>query len=533
MRRLLAMIFALVMAACGGSLDEDQGDGPCIGEDCPCEGAHCEPKEFDDCLLVPAEGVCTGIYSFAKCVTDEKGSRVEETRCPAGFYCGLADDGAFCGIPRLCTGEVDTCTDEGNLLSCSDGKWVQTECPAGCTQNPKEASCKTPEPGMVLHRASIFYEHHVPAPNGEGWQIEVRPAVGLTVLSFRGRSNFDSATVREDGSFEILVYEEPTPGDALAAATANRLVGTDGVSFSVGNPELEPGMYPPTLGEDAVPSWHWEFADVKKDVHVIRKEHGSGAIQVFQAIRRSVEHLAGHLGVSLPSVSGWYHPGVDFTCGACFYPAQSSGNIFVSAGDFPAYRSDAILFHEAGHYVLPMMGVFHYESGQHCLGVPAPPGQALAEGMSHWYSADRRRDPRFATEQDGTFTVWNLDGMMPDQLFVPPGPESTPLDPVNETWVGAALWHLAKANGESYPLYRAIAAPELVAPQPSGYTAKRWMEVDEACRPVDPEDGGYPTPVLSDFLDALVCDGFPKEIVQSVVASAYPYDPFEPTCKHR
>lgn len=313
-------------------------------------------------------------------------------------------------------------------------------------------------------------------------------------------------------------------------AAFDRVFGQGSGRYSVLNPRLSPGVHDPVPKGDAIP-WVWEIANVAAEEHLIRESHGSGAIQIFQALRRAVDHLAGIRGTDLPALSGWFQPGVDFSCGACFTPSQTAGEIFVSAGSFRAYRSDSTLFHEAGHFAFPVLGGMYWEVGQHCFGVPAPPGQAFAEGHAHWYASDLRREGSLFQERSGTFYYWDLDAMEPAELFLPPGPQASPADEVNESWLAAALWHLAKEHGSGHPLHLATAALEMQPPLASGYTAKRWEEIDAACKPIDPQDTGYPTPVLADFLNALVCRGFPATLVEEIVSPHYPYDPHRPSCK--
>lgn len=171
------------------------------------------------------------------------------------------------------------------------------------------------------------------------------------------------------------------------------------------------------------------------------------------------------------------------------------------------------------------------EAGQHCFGAPTLPGVAFSEGHAYWYSADRRRSGLLFIEVDGIFHDWDLDALTPAESFGTPIPSAGPAQPLNESWVGAALWHLGKAYGESMAMHHAISLPEMQAPVASGYTARIWTQVDDACLPVDPQDSGHPTPILSDYLDALICGGVPPEPIQEIISEHYPYDPFNPNCK--
>ena len=179
MRKLLAFALLLVLGACGGVDDAD-----CAEADCPCEGEDClptpnEPEPEDpeeDCRLVPMEGTCSGVFTALRCETAEGKLRVVEERCDGGTYCVKAWGSTSCmPYPDSCPDGVGFCTPEGTARRCEGGSWSDTPCEQGCSETSSGPVCREKRPGLVLHRAKVTYDHHVPSRDRSGWAVEVRP----------------------------------------------------------------------------------------------------------------------------------------------------------------------------------------------------------------------------------------------------------------------------------------------------------------------------------------------------------------------
>jgi hypothetical protein len=338
-------------------------------------------------------------------------------------------------------------------------------------------------------------------------------------------------TVDAQGNFELLIPKEPVPDERLVVLALTTLVGGESTLVGVIDPDLPPAMYRTGATGSQPAWWAWTFIDARAEEIVIRESAGSGAVQVFRNLLLAAGKNAAHGGLLLPSIMSVFAPGVDFDCGACFGSDDGQGWVFVSGGDFPADKSDAVLLHESGHYAFFGLGPSSGEAGGHCLGVPAPPGQALSEGHASWYSADLRKDPKLYSEQMGTFFYWDIGKRSPPPLFEPPDLAAGLDQNMNEAWVSAVLWDLAILAGTGAPIHRGLMAQELRSPLASGYEGKYWWAVDHLCRPVDPVPSGSEAAILSDLLDAMVCGGFPADSVSSVFSDSYPYDPQEPSCK--
>lgn len=533
-------------AICGELLIEDRCDalrmvscGTCE-EGKTCRSSMCiddRPAETLPCLLVPEGGECADFRSVHRCEeVDGAQARVVET-CGAGEICVSDDEGAGCRpVPEQCQGSISFCTGEGSLMRCSEAGVLEAiACESGCSLHPEGAFCRVPTAGTSLHEGKVFYEHRSPDPTFSRWEEPaLRPAADLAVGSFSDGILLDAAVVREDGTFEVLVRDDPGEADHLVFSAYFSLMGGESTSVQVFNPDLPSGMQRTgDMGKDPT-LWAWTISDPRTKEVVIREKDGSGAIQVFENMVLSVRKNAVFLGLTAPQYSGWWAPGVDWDCGACFTDHTGYGQIFVSGGSYLFNRSDSVLLHESGHNAFHVMGPELYEAGQHCIGVPAPPGQALSEGHASWYSADLRRSGIQFADYGGTFFFWDIDTLRPEvpgvSLFAPPSASGGLSQHMNESWVSVVLWRLAKEFGSGAPIHESLMAKEMRVPFASKYTGKLWWHVDDRCRPVNPMDSREPTPILSDLLDGLVCGGFPSSLVDDAVRP-YPYDASEPSCK--
>jgi len=513
-----------------------------------CEKHRCEkdpeaPQEpgersFWGCRLVPPEGQCRDLFTLERCVQEGEEERYVVQRCKAGMICTQTAEGASCeSLSGACAPYMSFCTSDGHLRFCHDGQFVDISCEYGCTTGWAEARCRTAFGGTVLHRGQVHYEHRVfkKADDGKWTWVEKRPAAGLYVLSLQGADVFlDQAVVGEDGTFEVLVPKEPTADHRLIFMAVGSVLG--GPTVGVVDPDLPPGTYPLLQTGDEPRYWSWEKSSHGDEPIVITERQGSVAVQIFQGLRQHVWLAALHRGLDIPDLHAWFGMGVTWDCGACFYPASwqsagAAGIAFLSSGEIEAASNDFVIFHESGHYIYDTLGPFYSEGGIHCVGVPTYPGQALNEGLATWNASILLKDPVNVRSSFGTYFYVDLERMAPREYFAPPDPRESPYQKVNETWVSATAWKMAKAVRSAHPIYAALYRPEMRPPFRSGYTARQWWSVDEYCLPQDVMTTDVPTATLVEMLDALVCSGFPAEHVRELVSQHFPYDPDEAVCK--
>lgn len=495
----------------------------CIEDEEPVE------PELGSCHVVPEVGICAGFGSLLRCVGEDE--VIHET-CAPDARCVESERGASCE-PIPCREGIALCTPEGNLKVCDRGEYVETACEQGCARTSQGAVCRRAVEDGVLHRGRLLYEHRHPNAELTDWGAPtLEAAAGLEVHFLQaGWSTLSSGTVDSDGWFELLIPREPTPDDILLVRAIASLGEPRKHSVAVIDPDLPPGFYQTGAAGPGWDVWSWQLVDPRAEEHVIREAHGSGAIQIFRGILLAAGKNAAVTGLDIPSLSAIWGLGVDYDCGACFSGSESEGWMFMSGGEFRSERSDSVILHESGHYAFRAQGITSGEGGIHCLGVPAPPGQALIEGHASWYSADLRRDPKIYDKQYGSFYYWDIAKRTPATHLAPPWLEDGLDQHMNESWVAAVLWDLAAHAGTGSPIHRALLAQEMRAPYASGYMGMYWWDVDSRCRPIHPQPSGIETPILSDFLDALTCNGYPMEAASSVYSASYPYDHQEPSCK--
>lgn len=518
------------MVSCGGcAVGKVCRDHQCVDER--------TPGSESGCLLVPRKGVCRDLVTVETCVGEEGEEEVVVQACATGEICVDEEEGARCKpLGESCDLPIAYCTEEGNVRKCVDGEFRETPCEHGCSHDLRWGPvCRTMKAGTKLQRGEVRYEHRVPNETKTGWgEPEYRPAAGLFVFSLDAVQQIDTTVVADDGTFEILVPDPPSAEARLVFLALEKLMGSEDLVVSVADPVLPPGRYDPgQVGDEAI-YWSWAIEVPEDgDTVVLTEAVGSAAIQVFQAMRQTMRHVAVHKGLDMPSFTGWYGEGVEWSCGACFMrPTEGTGaHVVFSSGQFDYAYNDSVLFHETGHYAFHALGPEHWEGGGHCAGVPAPPSQALNEGFASWYSADRRKDPQLFDTSWGMFAYWDIDKMSPQRIFAPPVPSEGEHQPTNETWVAAIAWRLANEVRTSRPIFEALYAPEMRPPFRSGYTGKIWWSIDEHCRPVNPQDTGLPSPLLADLLDAMVCGGYPETPIRTYVSPHLPYDPTEAICR--
>src|SRR5690606_25459839 len=114
------------------------------------------------------------------------------------------------------------------------------------------------------------------------------------------------------------------------------LFGGKTVRVSVVDPGLPAGTHHSRAitPEHGVP-WSWEFTDLRED-YLIPEAAGSAAIQIFQALYAAAAHVASVRGPYLKPLRGVWAPGVDWSCGACYY---WEAGILLSTG---LHKSDAV-----------------------------------------------------------------------------------------------------------------------------------------------------------------------------------------------
>jgi hypothetical protein len=437
------------------------------------------------------------------------------------------------GTSSACSLGEAVCSSSGVLLLCdSAGAWLAAGCPAGCESTPTGGHCRFGAP-TVVYEATVSYEARKANDLLTDWgPIFQRPARGLLAKSFQAGALVDVQMVDSQGRVRMRVPQPLADGDAITLWAVEPTSDGSRASIAVAEPSAPDGF---AYSNQQVPSsqglWHWDFdpsLSASPASLLITEQGGSGAVQVFDNVRRVHDAAVAIFGKPGPSLVVWLRLNTYWSCGSCYWnqptTSEFSGQrwdaqLFVpaSAADLE-YWSDSMILHETGHWLVNGFGKDPAEGGPHYVGCPTFPGQAWAEAWPTWMSATLRNDPVYVVKLNGNMFWTDLETRQFSAGVPWPRPSATAsegvLQPVEENEVAAMLWALSKhtSNGDaSNPLMdnkamvRALASSRMTqAPFGRGYTRHTW-ETGAGCSVVAVQDTQQSVPCFADFLDALLC----------------------------
>jgi hypothetical protein len=142
-------------------------------------------------------------------------------------------------------------------------------------------------------------------------------------------------------------------------------------------------------------------------------------------------------------------------------------------------------------------------------------------------------DPIFYDKQSGTMFWFDLASRASLYgAWTRPIPENGLFQRMDENEVAAMVWGLAsEPSVGASAIYQAIGSPRMTeSPFARGYTRHSWTTA--GCTQSDAVDSGESSPMVADFLDALVCAGAPSSAVDAVTEplTFYPYPSSAPLC---
>lgn len=532
----------LLLLACGPEQGGEPCDAACPEEDDTCREQACvsapdeAPRATADCAALPEGGRCLGTRVVERCMRDV----LLREDCGAGASCVEEDGVARCAEGMACVDGVTRCSG-ARLEVCTDGRWRSRECAAGCVEEGRRGWCG--EPGTTLS-GGVRYARRGPDAAYRGWTPEAEwvPARGFLVASFRGESLVDVGVTDSDGQFTVRVPAGEEAEDRIVVYAAGR-GSTSAVAYAVADPALPGAWRVPAVPGASARIWSWarsRRAMVERPVFTVSEAEGSGAAAVFESLRLAWHRARERYGRDGLPVVAWLGFGTTWSCGACFSatPVTAAGRrweaqVWLPGDADAAWWSEAMVLHELGHWVMTSHGTSPAEGGPHFLGVPTFPGQAWSEGWATWFSADSRGSSRYYDRQGGTMFWLDLEARVPAAgTWTRPSPGEGLLQQLDENEVAAILYRLGQGTPSRQPLYEALAAPAMNAsPWARGYLRHRWRM--EGGQVVDVRRTEEPAPCLADFLDALMCQGFPRSVMDAATepAVAYPYPSHAPLCR--
>ena len=538
-------LLAVLLLACEPG--QRQGGEPCeeacAQDDAACLARACSevPNEAlraaSDCSSLPESGWCLGTRVVERCVL---GVPLRED-CEVSEACVDAPEGARCVEGAACVEGVTRCSASGGLEACADGRWRSRECAAGCVGAGRRGWCGSP--GSTLS-GFVRYARRQPDAAFRDWTpgAEWVPAGGFLIASYRGETLVDLQVTDFDGHFTVKVPARLKEQDRIVVYAAGRGSAIT-IDYAVADPALSGAQRVPAVPGASARIWSWSRpaqALMERPVFTIHEADGSGAAAVFDSLRLAWQRARERYGKAGLPVVVWLGFGTTWSCGACFSPrpVMAAGRrweaqVWLPGDGDAAWWSEAMVLHELGHWVMASHGRSPEEGGPHFVGVPTFPGQAWSEGWATWFSADSRNSPRYYDRQGGTMFWVDLEARTPvTGAWTRPKPEAGLLQRIDENEVAAILYRLGRGSPSRQPLYDALAAPAMqAAPWARGYLRHRWRMEDGQM--VDVEQTDSSAPCLADFLDALMCRGFPRSVMDLATepALAYPYPSHAPLCR--
>ncbi|MBM4779339.1 MAG: hypothetical protein GQE15_16655, partial [Archangiaceae bacterium] len=363
------------------------------------------------------------------------------------------------------------------------------------------------------------YEYRQPNPGLTDW--ESNPSIGdaadVLVISIRGTTLIHATSTSTTGDYTVRVPTPYAAGDQIFFLP----VGTDGqgsLLYGVGNPGLAASAIdvPTTFVGNNTTIWTWAIPSNAATSRTITETEGSGALHIFRSLRLSYEFSRQFFGQRGRSLVAWFSPGTTWSCGACFntWPRAAGGFMFdqqvwIGGGTSQGNYSDAVNFHEFGHWIMAGYGTPAVEGGTHFMGIPTFPGQAWSEGFATWFSSVARSSPIYYDKQ-GNFIWLNIGqrNYYDSRTWQRPQPVGGLLQKMDENEVSSTLWSvsLAAPDGAARVLWALNSRQMLTRPFGRGYTQTLW-QVGSGGTHYNVSSTSNPAPTIADELDALVCEG--------------------------
>jgi hypothetical protein len=512
------------------------------------------------CGSTPVDGICTSSTQLALCAlpTGQGVPSVVTKTCPSYAECKLAQGKARC-VPRAgrCEPGSSECLSATQQRTCDgNGNWVQEACP-GCATTSFGALC-TATTTTFAYSGRVNYAVRGPNETLTDWSPTTHsaPAQGALVVSYAWDTTngsyrpIDSVVTDSSGAYTIAIAATPHPKD-LVVVWAIR-TSPAGILFGVATPDIPDGQQdvasPIPAGGTNANWWGWsqsvQSLGPPGSTFTITDVAGSGAMRVFDYLRYSYDATASVLGGTPKSIVGWLRYNTSWNCGACFMSAPTVflGHSFESQMWLPAtvqnqtYWSDAVTAHELGHWVMASYGKMPVEAGPHSPPCTTYPGQAWLEGWATGFSSLARGQSVYYDKQGGTFFWFDIAQRLysSGQSSPAPNPSLGLLQKMDENVVASMIWALADsatqpglAISANAPLFSALTSTRMTqAPYARGYIASRWSGT---CSQTGVVSTGISTPMVADYLDALVCAGMPAAKVASAVGT-YPFSASAPIC---
>jgi len=516
-----------------------------------CVDGSCRDSVQTACGGVSERGQCLDSRRLVYCLsaTGSNAPQLVEHPCDEMSRCVDGDGwGARCEAVG-CESGHSSCGRGERISECVDGVWRETD---RCGRVGE--SCREPLPGMaVCHQPDgerlelqLFYEARGPNPSYSDWgtpfEATFPNATVLLIERLAGASVLirDLAQSDAEGWVQVVAPWNCATCEVLILTMGWTRVGAQPAYYRVLKPDLPPGLHPiesTFSSTSSVKGWVSNVNALRggpKKV-TIRVADASHFARVFDYTRYVMQSsLERWPGRDPGSLDVWLGDDVSWSCGGCFWTGGGRNQIWMPGGlADQGYWSDAVIAHELGHWAMARFGTPPGEGGQHCTGVPVPPGMAWSEGWATWFSAAIRDNAIYFAKVNGSFFWFDIDAhrYSSGTPWLEPSAFYGIYQMMDENAVASMLWRLSQRLGAA-PLEAALVAPRMnQSVFARAYTRRLWA-LNANCVPVNLMDTGVSAPFLADFLDALVCAGVSRQAIDAATEPAvrYPYPSDAPLC---
>jgi hypothetical protein len=521
----------------------------------------------------PAGNPCGDISLMGECTTDtqvkicmvatgDEEPYVETINCGPLESCKVLVGVARCQLdPNKCQPGGNACTSTSTARWCdASGLWQSYDC-ADCKNAALGVTCSGTFP-TTAHAGFLKYEVRSPDYDKLDWSADpfIAPAQGVLVVSYRwdpatsSHTMLDAVQTDKDGAYTVKVPISPQAEDVVVFWAIRSM--SDGIAFAVAEPDVSDGTWEL---KNPIPSatsryWGWKSTvpglGASGDIITIKTTQGSGAMRVYDYLRYVYDQSYNIMQTPGKPLVVWLRFNTTWSCGSC---ALGSGGqvgtdkfdsqIWISASAAnQQYWSDAVVAHELGHWAMNSWGKSPGEGGYHMLGCVTYPGQAWSEGWATWFQGAARTSSIYFDKQGSGLFWFDLGERKYSKTMTwqRPKPSGGLLQLIDENEVSAILWGMtlqtppAFGQAQNQKFFAALASARMKsAPFGRGYTRHTWSPVKGTCNKTDvATNAAWSAPMLADFLDALVCAGFPASTVDASTqpSTYYPYPSDKPIC---
>ena len=343
------------------------------------------------------------------------------------------------------------------------------------------------------------YEDYPPTTTGLSTTARNLPIRYATVEVHQSSPDAVLATGTTDatGAFS-LTFAMSTPGAyyvkvLASSATANgapysqSVISNQGTDYSVQSPTLDASTNPNMTGVTIAST---------------RSASNAGAFNIFDQGINGFTFVQAQYGITLPTLTWQWTPGVG-TCGgsaSCFDPRSGTIYVLSTSSDTDEY-DDSVLLHEFGHFFVKNISSAASIGGMHSPGMRVTPLLAWSEGVPTFFGQSVLSSPTYIdTAANGSISV--LLNLETPGAEIPLGTSDGKIGGnLSEANVYALLWDLADPAQDSITLSNGITVTDVIGQKDNVFSVLGALKNASHDRGANGTD-------LVDFIDQWLCAGY-------------------------